>query len=189
MKTRITSWRNKYCQLVIDSKKKGKIVLANMSLQEGTGCWSIEDVRLSKYKKAGEWFSIGAEDYCAHVRTKNGQESELVRGLLREFKETTEEGSTLFTWCSYDGIVGGESAKDLVGYEGCLEQLYLPIYHKKKDATLILEEIADFWSKFEVSENDADVIEKVSAVKIDNPLRQPSQTEVDMKVFMFSYKP
>jgi len=189
MKTKIRNIRNSVYKLVIDLPKTTvdeEPVLAVLTHFEGTGCWSIEDVRLGKHKSVGKYFGASGEDYWSSFDAKNSQEAGFVRSLLRDFKEAPSDipnsvspgsGVTHFDWCTFNALVPGLNSAELSGYPVNLSN-GAPLFHSRKNALEHLKSIAEFWEAWPHSELDEDIVKKASAVKIDNPSRQLSETEM-----------
>lgn len=194
MKTKLRNINNSVYKLVIDEPMKEadqKAILATVSHFEGTGCWAIEDVRLSKYGKPGPYFCVGGDQYWASYDAKTSQEADFVRSLLRDFKETPltprpgtsgaiTDGAS-FHWCTFNGLVPGRTSNDLSGYPLNLVN-GAPLFHTRKDALAHLKSIAVFWDEYPESAADDDIIQKAGTVKIDNPARQLSEMDLLFRV-------
>ena len=84
MKTSIHNCLNQMYKLVVDEPLKAakdRAVLARIVLDEGSGCWSVEDIRLSPRGRASPYFKVGAEHYCARMDAITEQEASVMRRL------------------------------------------------------------------------------------------------------------
>lgn len=173
METRIKHGKKRdHIELVIDDGAKDgseKTVLAAMTLFEGTGCWVLMDVRLSKNKTPGPC-ACGLRGDAVHAtyEPESEEEAEFVKSLL---KECQEDDDGAIHWCTYDGIVRG--SLEVNGYTpsfGSKPQIFM----KRSDALEKLNEIKAFWDAYEGDPKLA---------KIDNPYRQPSEMHVHAACF------
>jgi hypothetical protein len=167
MKTLIEHYKGAI-RLVIDdpAKPRGeRDVLAGMTEDEGTGCWQLIDVRLAKYGKPNPYAGSGSADtYCANYLPETPEDREIVKSMLREYTEL-EDGTIL--WCSFEGVVRG--APSVNGYSPVKWANFDQAgYFSRAEGLERLKEIQAFW---EAHEGDL-------GVKIDNPHRQPTLTEV-----------
>lgn len=181
MKTLLEHYRGAI-RLVIDdpAKPRGeRDVLAGMTEDEGTNCWTIVDVRLSRHRRPNPYGGSGAaDDYCASYKPDTPEDAQTVKSMLREYKEMAD-GTIL--WCSFDGIMRG--APTVNGYAPAKwENFDQAGYFSRAEGLAHLKEIQAFW---EAHEGDLNV-------KIDNPHRQPTLTEVmshfSMKRFLAKYE-
>lgn len=171
MKTKLIRSRGRIA-LILEEKgvtNDNSKVLAAMTLLEGTGCWRLVDVRLSKYKNLSVYSgSCMADDFCASYTPKTEEDMVKLKSWLRDYT-VTDEGEVL--WCTFDGIVKGNPSVnrytpatwkgfDQAGYFSQLEGL-------KK-----LKEIKDFWDNREEIGVDW---------RLENPLRQISSSEVFLR--------
>lgn len=161
-------------KLVIDDPnvpKDEQGVLAAMTLFEGTGCWHLVDVRLSLHKSINRYSGSGsAEDYHSSWEPKSPEEAELVKSLLREYREDSDG---TIRWASFDGLVRGHP--EVNGYRPVNYADFDQVgYFSYAEGLAYLKEAQTFWNGFEGDPN---------SVRIDNPHRQPSQSELSMRVF------
>lgn len=175
MRTKIIRQRNRYIALVIDDPKKkndDKDVLAAMTLYEGTGCWRLVDVRLSKYRTPNPYAGgLMADDLRAYLKPDNAEDAEYIKSRLREFKEY-EDGSIM--WCSFDGIVKGSPS-----VKGYTPRVYAAFdqagFFSQAEGLAKLQEIQLFW------DNVPDLNYKW---RIDNPHRQPTLSSIMSEIVM-----
>ncbi len=176
MKTALHSFRNQQFKLAIDEPgvaRKDKAVLAVMELYEGLGVWTLVDVRLRKYGKAGPWFNVGADQFNAHLYADSVRAAQVACGLLRECRPERSPEDRMVEWCTFDGIVRGKSATEM-GVRTHLTNDFATL-HTRKEAMEKMRAMAQFWKDTGLSEADPDVREKASLIKIDNPWRQPDE--------------
>jgi hypothetical protein len=160
-------------QLIIDdpSKARGKHdVVAAMDHYEGTNCWELLDLRLTKHRTPGPYAcSPVANVFCASYKPETKEEADFIKSRLREFQEQPD-GEIL--WCTFDGVVRG--APDVNGYKppqwGDFNQAG---YFSRADGLAKLNEIKEFWDG--VDDLDSDW-------RIENPNRQPSLIEITAKI-------
>lgn len=164
MKTKIIhTHRNSCVELIIDEPVPGaeRRVLAAMTLFEGTGAWMMTDVRLHQHMKVSRHSgSLRASDIHSFYEPKDEEQAKYLRSRLHTYSEN-EEG---FHWSTYEGLILGTpregdwiSDKNHIGF------------FTKQEGLEKLKEIQAFWDDFE---GDPD------SVKIDNPLRQPSESAI-----------
>lgn len=188
MKTKIVNYKSFYA-LVIDQPGVRNQELARLATAThyfSSGCWIIEDVRATRFHNPSKWFAIGADHYQADCETKSESESDLVRTLIKDFKETANDcGGSSFSWCTFEGIAAGKTAEEITKSDHGYPLHDVPIFFNRTDAIAQLADISDFWSNVPIDSNDPDVIETASEIRIPNPHRQLSGMEVSMKVFAF----
>ena len=171
MKTRIVrTHRNRCINLVVDDGAKGKDrkVLASMTLFEGTGAWMLVDVRLHRYSRPSAYSgSLLADDVHAHFKPDNAEQAALVRSLLREYTED-DEG---LHWSTYEGLVRGTPRVNC-GWQASCNHIG---YFTQREGLAYLETAQAWWAAFEGDFGDA---------KIDNPHRQPSETQIRSELML-----
>ena len=154
--------------MAIDDPKKSKNeldLLAGMTLFEGTGCWQLVDVRLSKHGSPSPYAgSLMASDLQASFMPSNEDEATLVKSLLREFS-VDDEGA--IRWCSFNGIVRG--SPEVNGYAPAFKKYDQAGYFSQADGLKKIYEMKEFWDNFDGDPKTA---------KIENPNLQPTETEV-----------
>lgn len=169
MKTRITRSTG-YIALVYDVPGDKPHVLASMTLHEGTGCWQMTDLRLSKHQKPSEYSGcLIADKINAHITYKNDIEKEIALKMLREY-EIDEEKKTI-TWCTYDGLIKGHESID--GYAPPWASKRLGFF-TQKEGVQKLHEIKAFWDVFEGDFESA---------RQPNPLRQPFDSDIRFAIY------
>jgi hypothetical protein len=181
MKTSIQSHRGRQYKLVIDEpgvERNEKAVLAVMELYEGLGVWTLTDLRLAQHHKAGPWFNIGADEYHARYAAPDENYVKFAHSLLRETNDSSDP--LVVSWCTFNGIVRGKTPEEMGLSSRFLNTI--PRLHTRKEGLDRLEAMKQFWLESGLNETDPDVREKASAIKIDNPWRQPSQYELSWDV-------
>jgi len=159
--------------LVIDhgsDKTKEKMVLAAMTLFEGTDCWDVIDIRLEDHPAANPWSGSGSgDDFYSTYRPETPEEAEYLRSVLREYEEL-KDGS--FRWCTFRGIVRGEC--EINGYAPAWYQEFKrPVFHSFRNGLTHLKEIQAFWESYNGSIRDS---------KIKNPYRQATETDIQFGI-------
>jgi hypothetical protein len=172
MKTRLSHERGRI-SLIIDhgDRTKEKAVLAQMSHMEGTGCWSITDIRLSRQCTAHKYScSEIAEDFHAHIIPESVEEAAFIKSRLREYHEL-ENGTIV--WCTFRNIVRGESS--VKGYTPPTSTgFHPPVYHSRADGLAYLKALQVFWEGHEGPTEDA---------KVENPDNQPRESILMMEMW------
>ena len=145
----------------------GPFILASMTLHEGTGCWQVVDIRLSEHRKPSPYSGgLQADVLSANYKPENEAERELVKSMLREY---IEQDDGAIVWCTYDGIVKGHDSVN--GYR--------PVgaspagYFSYQEALKLMCDIHLFWDGFTGDP---------ATVRLDNPHRQPSMSEVHFRI-------
>jgi hypothetical protein len=185
MKTKIRNLGNNCYKLVIDQSgiaPKDMPVLARIDNHFSAGCWSIEDLRLGQFMSASPYFTVSAEKYNSNFLANNSDEAAMVRSMLRSFEEEKIDSAVAvkFDWCTYEGLFPGKRSVDMNVNVGHLVN-GAPLFHTRKDALSYLEHLVVFWSLQPISELTEDLV-KVNSVKIENPLRQSTETDVSMAI-------
>lgn len=174
MKTKLAHEKGRISLLVDHGKDKSKekMVLAAMTLFEGTGCWTLIDIRLSERPVAHPWSGSGnGEDFYASHRPETKEEAGFFKSRLREFEEL-EDGE--IRWCTFRDIVRGECEID--GFApGGYKEFRRPVFHKRAGALSLLKEIQVFWEGFEGSIADS---------TINNPFRQPRSSNISADLWV-----
>lgn len=156
--------------LVIDhgvpTTMENKQALAAMTLLEGTGCWSIIDIRLDDHPRADPWSASGSgEDFYSELKPKSPEQAIEIKAMLKEYQEL-EDGTLV--WCSFRDIVRGEPGVN--GYTPAGRKNFQPpVHHSRRQGLILLKEMQDFWEAHTGTLMDA---------KIDNPYAQPSEFRV-----------
>lgn len=166
MKTRL-SYDKGYISLIVDHQgdlSKDRAVLAAMTLLEGTGCWSIVDIRLDPDGYAHPWSgSLIAEDFQSSIVPESTQDAAYVKSRLKEYEER-EDGRIV--WCTYRDIVRGQT-----GVKGYIpvarHDFHASVYHSRAEGLAYLKDAKQFWDGYEG---------EIELAKIDNPFRQPGST-------------
>lgn len=144
-----------------------KVVVAAMTLFEGTGCWIVSDWRLSEYKVLSPYSaSLNADDCCSRYKPKSPEERAFVIEHLREFTELPD--GTL-QWCTFDNFYRGQP--NVKGYRPEWRSCHDSGYFGYADAFAKLKEIQAFWESFEGDPETA---------RIANPDRQWSESRMSM---------
>jgi hypothetical protein len=152
--------------LVVDTGEPttmdNKQALAAMTLLEGTGCWSIIDIRLDDHPSADPWSASGfSEEFYSELKPESSEQAIEVKAMLKEYQEL-KDGTLV--WCSFRDIVRGESGVNGFTPSG-KNNFQPPVYHSRRQGLALLREIQEFW------EAHAGTIEES---KIDNPYSQPN---------------
>lgn len=145
-------------------------VVAAMTHYEGTGCWRVTDVRLSRARTPSPYAGdLNADVLCSSYKPESGAEAASVRQLLREYREEPD-GS--FLWCTFDGIVRG--APEVKGHRPAMWADFDQAgFFSRSDALATLREIQSFWATYTGPRN---------AARIPNPHRQPGEFEIGFLV-------
>lgn len=164
MQTKLLHYRGSQIALVLYDPKQSRDQqhrVGLMTLYEGTGCWTLEDIRLSQYRTPGPYFGQAADDFHAVAYPKSTAEADFIRSRLRRYDEG-DDGS--IGWCTFDGIVEGPlQAKDM-------EPTWLSShcgYFRRAEALAKLKEMQAFWDGFTGDPK---------TVRLPNPSRQPNAT-------------
>lgn len=166
MKTRL-SYDKGYISLIVDHQgdlSKDRAVLAAMTLFDGTGCWSIVDIRLDPDGYAHPWSgSLIGEDFQSSIVPESIQDAAYIKSRLKEYEER-EDGRIV--WCTYRDIVRGQT-----GVKGYIpagrHDFHAPVYHSRSDGIAYLKDAKQFWDVYEG---------EIEKAKINNPFRQPGMT-------------
>lgn len=159
-------WRISLAIVDQDKPRSEWDVVAAMTLYEGTGCWRVTDVRLSRARTpspyAGE---LSADVLCSSYKPESDAEAVVVRRLLREYREEPD-GS--FLWCTFDGVVRG--TPEVKGYRPAMWADFDQAgFFSRSDALARLRDIQSFWATYTGPRNSA---------RIPNPHQQPGQFEI-----------
>jgi hypothetical protein len=177
MKTRIIH-KPDQIQLVIDNPAKPKgwhDVLAAMELYEGTGCWQLMDIRLSKLKKPGPYAcALHAEVLCASFEPKTKEDADFIKSFLREYQEQPDGE---IVWCTFDGIVRG--APEIRGRKPDLAQSHQAGYFSRADGLAELKKTKEFWDNIESLDSNW---------RIENPHLQPTEHGVTLALLTHKQK-
>lgn len=177
MKTKFLQEKGRISLIVDHGKDKSakKQVLAAMTLYEGTGCWTLIDIRLSSNPTAHPWSGSGnGEDFYSSYKPSSPEEAETIKGMLKEFQE--QEDGTL-RWCTYRNIVRGETSVN--GYTPIqYVDFERHVLHSKSSAFEKLKDIQTFWEAHEGT---------IAQAKIPNPYAQPSDSIVSMRLIIMEH--
>lgn len=191
MLTRLRNLGNNQYKLVIEEPgkvDKDKAVLAVMSHYTGTGCWTVEDVRLSKHGKADPYFTVGADRYQASCLVSQA-EAHVVRNALREYTECgTEDGAVQFNWCTYDGLVVGRKSTEILGGPMCLLAHDYPLFHTRAEGLDLLASMAEFWGAWPHQVDEPDIVQRAGRLKIENPAWQDTETSLAGAVYLRNHQ-
>lgn len=185
MKTLIRSDRGRVFKLLIDvpgMDDDEKPVLAKMQIYEGTGCWTIEDVRLSEHGRPSKHFDVGAEAFWSSHTADTPEDLTMATALLREYQlRPTADGGAVIDWCTFNGIVRGRPAWEVTSLSDFFTMglRASPIYFKRHEALDYLKNAAADWSLFPHSEADPDIAIRAGTMKLDNPIRQPTALNLE----------
>lgn len=168
MKTKFTR-REGVISLIIDDpmkKPRDSDVLASMTLYEGTGCWTLIDIRLTKHRKPSKYSgSPSSDDYHAQLKPETEDAAEFIKSQLREYIEDSEG---IIHWCNFDGIVKGKEYVNNYRPHNPLD--FHPWgYFSRDEGVKVLKEIKAFWDDY-----DGDP----SKVRLPNSNRQASLSEL-----------
>lgn len=155
MKTRICFREGQIALVVVDPAKDVWDCdrLAEMTLYEGTGCWTVTDLRLKLWPQKSQYAcTVGAEDYYANIQPESDAERQIVIKLLREYNETADG---TIEWCSYNGIVPGR--KDIK--PSWINYYHPSGFHKKDEGLALLSKMKEFW---DTQDNYPKTIENVN---------------------------
>lgn len=152
-------------------------ILAAATLHEGTGCWQIVDIRLTRFCVPSEYScSLIADDITAVFSPRTTEEADIAKSMLREYREVPVTNNPSLppriVWCTFDGIlrghpsVGGYSPKRHFDFEQAG-------YFSYKEVLRKLAEIQSSWGDFTGDPR---------TFRLANPDRQPSLIEVIGKV-------
>lgn len=167
MKTKIIHDKG-YIRLIIDDPQKSRNesdVLAVLSNYADSSCWTLEDIRLTKYRNIGRYWAQSADTFTACYCPKDESESAYVKSKLHDYHETPE-GELL--WCTFDGIVKGQP--EINGYTPPQYAGFnRSVYFSRQEGLQKLKEIKVFWDDLENLEKNW---------RIENPNAQASQGEI-----------
>lgn len=187
MKTKIIKYDEDFFKLAMDIPAvKDAPVLAVFTAYEGTDVFTIDDVRLSQYAKPNHYFCSGAEKHWDTFLCKSEDHASEIRSYLQETftpkegSKTHEHNGPMVHWCTYDGIVRGR-LPDEMPYNACFMQPK-HVYHTRDQAHAYLKQLQEFWSAQPIDVNDPDALQKASDIKVKNPYRQKSSTEISFEI-------
>jgi hypothetical protein len=179
MKTKIVKTSGYYKLVVADSlinqqygcTDQRPIVLASMINFFESGCWSLEDYRLSKHYKPSECLEEGLQQYCF----KTEKEKDFIISQIHSY--TIDEENSVITWPQFDSYAfDGDNLnqKDSLGksYPAVARFTFQTAY-----ATL--REAKSFFAHFDGD----DLI--TNAVKLDNIHRQKRSGEFYLELQQF----
>ena len=175
MKTRISHQKGRISLLIdqpIAPSGEGKAVLAAMTMNEGTGCWFLIDIRLAPHPVAHQWSGSGkGDDFYSEMKPKTPAEAKAIKAMLKEYEER-EDGTLI--WCSFRDIVRGELGVN--GYvPASYNDFHAPVYHSRASGLAKLKEIQAFWEQHAGT---------VAEAKIENPYAQPTSGDIERE-FIF----
>lgn len=174
MKTRISSDRNKYYELIIDEGRKKNVerrVLAAMTLFEGTGAWMLKDIRLSPYEGAHRYSGgLYSDDITCRIKPETEAEAAFYRSKLHTFTED-ENG---FKWSTYSGLVVGTPRED-----SWISRNNHVGFFTRAEGLAYLRSLQPWWDEVRGNPDRA---------KIPNPKLQPSSTILHSEWRIACYK-
>lgn len=158
--------------LLVDEKKQAdseKPVLAVLSNYAESGCWRLEDIRLTKDYTIDRYWASAANSFTGTYKPEDADEASYVKAKLREYQET-KDGVIL--WSPFNGVVKGEPS--INGYTpkrwADFDQTG---YFSRTDGLAKLMEIQAFWESLpslsEINESDW---------RLPNPHAQPSESDI-----------
>lgn len=138
-------------------------VLAAMTCYEGADLWQVVDVRLSPRSRPSPYAgSLIADVLHASMTPESDAQADFIRANLREY---IEDADGVFHWCTFDGIVRG-SPRDPLPAWLAFDQAG---FFSRSEGLEVLRQAQAFWQQFAGDPAKA---------KIDNPLLQPSESEL-----------
>ena len=170
VKTKIKKYKG-WIRLVVDDlainklyecSQKEPVVLATMSNFFDSGCWSVEDFRISQYRTPSQYFE--GSDACMYEVKSEEAKAKLV-ARLHTYREVESHGKKYITWNTFDkALLDGDnpSCKDKYGYEQNIIASF-----SYKAAVEKFNEIKEYWNNFE----GTDLMQS----KLPNPNRQISE--------------
>lgn len=180
VKVRLETGRIK---LVMDEQGFEGNVLAVLDRYWDSPTWVLEEIRLHPHVRVpSKWFGGAAEDFWASYTAVDAERAEVVRQLLRDYRESPREGGGVdFEWCTYRGIAAGRKASDMG--TPLVNPLDSPICCTRAEGLEQLAAISDFWAGWTPTDKSG-LLDQVGAVKIENRLLQPTSSYVSGAVFM-----
>jgi hypothetical protein len=192
MKVRLSSWHNRVFKLTIEVPKLSKDeqpLIAVSTNYEGTGCWSIEDLRL--YPRVGlefgRYFGNSAENFHSSITVKTEAEYKLVSSLVPVHTSDAEEFPKRLHWCTYKGIVRGSTAAELGLTNSWMAQKH-DILHRYKPMLEKMHEIKAFWEEQAIDEGDPELSAIIAGIKLNNPFLQPSESNIMSELIIAEVK-
>ena len=167
MKTRIISHRNSCYELIVDNGTKGskRLVLASMTLFEGTGAWMLTDIRLNPHRSPDEYSGgLYSDDISSRLKPVDAAEAAQVKAYLHTYTED-ENG---LRWSTYAGLVRGAPRDDT-----WLQRDNHIGYFTRDEGLAHLRGLQPWWEGYEGPLEDA---------KIPNPWLQPSCWEIRSEI-------
>lgn len=173
VKTKIKKYKG-WIRLVVDDitinkqyecSQKEPIVLAIMTNFFDSGCWGVEDFRISQYKIPDPY--LEGSDACTYEIKSEEARAKLI-SRLHTYREKESQGKKYIVWNTFDkALLDGDNpfCKDKYGYEQNIIARF-----SYKAALEKFNEIKSYWNNFE----GADLIEG----KIPNPNRQISEMTI-----------
>lgn len=159
--------RNSTGQLLLGDGKQ-KLVLARMSLFEGTGKWVLTDLRLRTFHRVPSEFSCVLDSDMVNSWLTFDSEEELnkIKSYLREY--TVDYESDTIHWATYQGVVRGQPVtRDEYPY--LADHLNHVGFFSRKDGLAYLKNAQEWWSKYDGEVKDA---------KLPNEHVQPSSSNI-----------
>lgn len=155
-------------KLILDDPLKSRNdsdILAVLTHHADSGCWLLEDIRLTKSSPVGRYWSQSADAFMATFLPVNESEAAYLKSKLKDYQ--VEPDGTLL-WCTFDGIVKGQP--EINGYKPRrYADFDQPGYFSRKDGLQKLTEIKAFWDGI----NNLD-----EHWQIENPNAQPSMSDI-----------
>jgi hypothetical protein len=168
MKVKFKRMKGSISLVIDDLGNNYESVLAAMVHLEGTPCWRLVDLRLSRQKRASLYSgTCNADDFQSSIKLVDEHMRAKVAALLREYSVIGDE----IVWCTFDGIVRGKP--EVSGYKPKWKNFDQAGWWSYKDAFDYLRKAKEFWSSF-----DGDC----NSVKLDNPYLQPNIIEINFNL-------
>lgn len=193
MQVNFVSLNKSQYKIVVDQPgmpKADKPVLAVMTHYQGTGCWSVEDLRLYPLigLQKGRYFGGSAEDFHSSFTPETSEELALALSLIREpVTITPPDGRVGLHWCTFRGILRGKTAGEICG-RASFRTIDWPTMHEFKDAMAAMRAIEAFWLAHDLEAGDPQLCRKISQVKLDNPDLQINQSRLTSEIIMHRMK-
>ena len=170
VKTKIKKYKGYYCLVVDDPMINKKyecsqddpILLATMTNFFDSGCWSVEDFRLSQYKTPSPYLE-GIDQCVYEIKTEEEKENLIKR--LHTYREIEDKNRKVITWNTFDKALWDGDNPYCIDKFGYVQNIIARFSYAK--ALEKLNEIKEFWNNFD----DTNLMNG----KITNPYRQISE--------------
>ena len=159
--------RNCTGQLLLGDGKE-KLVLARMSLFEGTGKWVLTDLRMRSFHRVPSEFScvLGSDMVNSWLAFESEEELNQIKNHLREY--TVDYEANMIHWATYQGVVRGQPVtRDKHQY--LANHLNHIGFFSRKEGLAYLKEAQRWWAEYEGKVEDA---------ALPNPHIQPSSFDI-----------